>query len=152
MLLLILESKNRMVNSMPARNMKELEEMLIKKTKRAMNKTSKQVLTDMFSETEGFYAGTQPKEYDRTGALGETPRITDVSKNGNEISFNAYLDRNFTYETGDKPAMGAVLNLANYGIIWAPYVRHTLGKKGFWERAENKMKNRLNNNMNNFFK
>ena len=141
---------------MAAKNMNELEQMLLKEMRKAMNVVSEGILADMYDETYGFYTQGNPKMYQRTGALGDTPKTTAVSSFGNTISFEAYLDTSGSYTTGDNPSMEQVLNLANYGNAWITSggnpARPTLGKKGFWERAEKKMQNTLNKTMKQFFK
>ena len=135
--------------------MKELEQMLLKEIRKAMNIASEKVLADMHEETEGFYTEGKPKLYDRTGALGDTPRTTGIHSAGNIISFKAYLDTSWNYTTGDRPSMTQVLNLTNYGKPWTTKrgytAKATLGKKGFWERAENKMGKTLELTMKKFF-
>ena len=74
---------------------------------------------------------------------------------GDEAAFDAYLDQSYVYPTGDNPSMGQVLDLANYGKPWITKsgtpARHTLGKKGFWDRAEKKMEKTLDDTMSQFF-
>lgn len=136
--------------------MKQLEQMLLKETRKAMTVVSDKVLANMYDETERFYTKGKPKQYQRTGALGDTPRTTAISTDGNEVSFDAYLDTSHSYTTGSNPSMTDVLNLANYGT---PFItrngypaKPTLGKQGFWERAEKKMQRTLNGTMKKFFK
>lgn len=140
---------------MTAKNMKELEQMLLKEMRKAMNVASERMLADMYDETGGFYTQGNPKMYQRTGALGDTPKTTAVSSFGNVVSFKAYLDTSGGYTTGDNPSMTQVLDLANYGKPWTTKsgspARATLGKKGFWERAEKKMQRTLDRTMRQFF-
>lgn len=140
---------------MTAKNMKELEQMLLKEMRKAMNVASERMLADMHDETGGFYTQGNPKMYQRTGALGDTPKTTAVSSSGNVVSFKAYLDTSGGYTTGDNPSMAQVLDLANYGKPWTTKsgspARATLGKKGFWERAEKKMQRTLDRTMRQFF-
>lgn len=140
---------------MTAKNMKELEQMLLKEMRKAMNVASERMLADMYDETGGFYTQGNPKMYQRTGALGDTPKTTTVSSSGNVVSFKAYLDTSGSYTTGDNPSMTQVLDLANYGKPWTTKsgspARATLGKKGFWERAEKKMQRTLDRTMRQFF-
>ena len=140
---------------MTAKNMKELEQMLLKEMRKAMDVTSERILADMHDETSGFYTQGSPKMYQRTGALGDTPKTTAVSSSGNVASFKAYLDTSGGYTTGDNPSMKQVLDLANYGKPWTTKngspARATLGKKGFWERAEKKMQRTLDRTMRQFF-
>ena len=140
---------------MTANNMNELERILMFQVRKAMNVASQKSLRDMDEETWGFYTKGQPKVYQRTGALGDTPKVTNVSSSTNEATFVAYLDQSHNYTTGDDPTMGQVLDLANYGIPWktgsGALARPTVGKSGFWERAEKKMEKTLDDTMSQFF-
>ena len=141
---------------MAATNIKELEQMLLKEMRKAMHITSNKVLADMYNETENFYTKGKPKQYQRTGALGDTPKTTAISSIGNEVSFDAYLDTSERYMTGSKPTMTQVLNLANYGTPFTTKngysAKPTIGKKGFWERAEKKMQKILDKTLKQYFK
>ncbi|MCD7810267.1 MAG: hypothetical protein LUG91_00180 [Ruminococcus sp.] len=141
---------------MAAKNMKELEDMMLKEMRKAMNVASEKMLEDMYKETEGYYTSGNPKKYVRTGALGDTPRTTSVSSAGDTVSFKAYLDTNYKYTTGDNPNMEQVLNLANYGKAWktksGAMARPTVGNKGFWEKSEERMRITFDNTMRKFFK
>lgn len=143
---------------MTAKNMKQLNNMLMKQLNKAMFVASEKMLADMYDETGKFYTKGKPKYYVRTGALGDTPRTTavttSVTETGGQASFEAYLDKSVGYSTGKSPSMEAVLNLANYGISPLPpnHLRATLGKKGFWERAEKKMERSFKQTMKRFFK
>ena len=141
---------------MSARNMAELERDILNEIKKAMQVTSSGALADMYEETGDFYSQGEPVVYQRTGAIGDTPRTTALSKGGNSVSFEAYLDTSHTYTTGSNPNMQQVLELANYGIPFTTkngkQARPTVGKKGFWERIEKKIEKRLEDTMGKFFK
>lgn len=140
---------------MNAKNMDELTAMLKKEATKAMRVASEKALADMYDETGGFYTGTEPTMYIRTGALGDTPRTTAISISGNEISFKAYLDTNHVYSTGKKPTMLDILNLTkskpehNSSV---GYLRGVCGKIGYWERAEGKMERDFDETLRKFFK
>lgn len=140
---------------MTVNNMKQLEQALLNKAKKAMEAASADILADMREGTNYFYTGNKPQKYNRTDALRNTPRTSVVSVIGNEISFNAYLDKSHSYTNGSNPSMAQVLNLANYGIPFTTKngypSRATVGQKGFWERAEKKMQKSLVKNMKKFF-
>ena len=140
---------------MAVKNMKELNKMLMKEMQKAMKVTSEKVLGDMYEETGGFYTQGNPKMYERTGALGDTPKTTAISTEGNEVSFEAYLDKSHQYTTGSNPNMEDVLNLANYGKQFTTKnggkARPTLGKKGFWEESEKKIEKTFDDTMKKFF-
>lgn len=136
--------------------MSQLNAILMKELKKSMNLTSKNVLMDMYEEVGGFYTnGKEPIMYERTGALGDTPRTTSISASSNEVSFEAYLDKEHQYTTGKSPTMSDILNLTklkperNSSV---GYLRMVKGKVGFWERANQKMGERLDESLSRFFK
>lgn len=135
-----------------AKNMKQLNKMLENHLKRAMKSAANRALSDMRDETVGFYTDTAPKRYERTGALGETPRVTDVqissSESGSSATFKAYLDQEHQYSTGRGPSMKTVLEHANRGGDMSnPPMRAVVGNSGFWERAEVKMEQSFNDEL-----
>lgn len=141
---------------MTANNMSQLNTMLMRELRKAMNVTAERTLADMYDETAKFYTKGKPKLYQRTGALGDTPRTTPIKSADNSVSFEAYLDLSHKYTTGSYPSMEQVLKLANNGIPFTSKngypARPTLGKKGFWEASEKKMERTLNRTMGKFFK
>lgn len=140
---------------MAAKNMKQIESMLMQEIEKAMNEASKKALEDMKEEVAGFYAGGTPTIYERTGALGDTPKTTKPSTSGKTVSFNAYLDENHRYTTGKNPTMEDILNLTKAAPVHnssVGYLRSVRGRVGFWERAKDKMERDFNETMNKFFK
>lgn len=138
---------------MVANNMKQLEQMILREMRTAMNVASKKMLADMYDETEGFYTGKEPAMYERTGALGDSPRVTTPTVGVNSVEFDAYLDTSHQYTTGKNPTMLDVLNLANDGITSSSVgkLRPTVGRKEFWQRAEEKMEKTFDEIMRSFF-
>lgn len=139
-----------------AKNMKQLNNMLMKELRKASHVVSEKMLGDMYEETGGFYTSKEPKVYERTGALGDTPRTTAITStttdSGGEVSFKAYLDKDHQYTTGIRPSMATVLKHANTGGDRSnPPMRAVVGKSGFWERAEEKMEKSLNDTMDKYF-
>lgn len=139
---------------MQANNLNQLNTILMRELVKAMNVTSDKVLADMYGETGKFYTKGKPKMYQRTGALGDTPKTTALTVGGNTVSFEAYLDESTEYTTGKNPSMHDVLELANYGNTNSSvgYLRPTLGKKGFWEQSEKKMEKTFERTLRQFFK
>ena len=144
---------------MTANNIGELKAILLKEADKAMRVASEKALADMHEETGKFYTGKKPEMYVRTGALGDTPKTTANKKtitgrNSIEVSFDAYLDEKHKYTTGDFPSMDKVLELANSGNQWITKnggkAKHTVGRRGFWERAEKKMEKDFNKTMRKF--
>jgi len=135
---------------MKVNSTEELEKAILRNMRNAMKAVEAKALADMYDETGDFYTGGEPKQYVRTGALGDTPRTDGVKVNGNSVSFKAYLDDTHQYTTGKKPSMEQVLTLADKGSY--PGLRPTVGNTGFWERAERKIEKDLNETMKAAFK
>ena len=143
-----------------AKNMKQLNDMLMRELKGAMKKVRKKSKEDMREATQWFYEGGEPEMYVRTGELGKTPRVTYndsyTYSDGGEVSFTAYLDQEYVYTTGDEPNMGQVLDLANDGIKWITsngyYAKDTVGNQKFWERAEENMEKDFEETLSKTFK
>ena len=142
-------------DSMPvAHNMEELERMLQKELYKAMNIVAGKILEIMTDATEDFYSGGEPKQYERTGELGQTPRITRIKQTGNEISFGAYLKSTHQYTTGKNPNMLQVLLLTNDMMTKQPNIgklQQAVGSPHFWDRALQIMEKEYNNVLSNFF-
>ena len=138
-----------------ARSSKEVQQMLEKALMSAMGIVQRKVLADMYEETGDYYGGGQPRMYERTGALGDTPRTTALSKTGDGCQFDAYLDESHQYTTADNPSMTQVLHLANEGAPWTTSggrpAHPTVGRKGFWDRAQQKMEKTFNETLSSYF-
>ena len=139
-----------------ANNMAELRAMLLKEMSSAMKEASETALADMQEATDYFYAGGTPKKYTRTGALGDTPTVTDVRRSGSDaVAFDAYLNEQSSYTSGSRPTMGQVLLLADHGIPFTTKngeSRPTVGNKGFWNKAKIEIKKSLRKTIKAHFK
>lgn len=137
-----------------ARNINELNRMLHKELRKAMTVTAKKVLADMYKETGDFYTGGEPDMYIRTGALGDTPTTTAISVNGNEMTFEAFLNTQHQYTTGKNPNMLQVLRLTNDLDTDQPGIGRLLEAKGspqFWDRALQQMEKTYDDVLSSFF-
>jgi len=137
-------------NMATSRNIAELQRDIMKSMQKAVRVTEQKALADMYEETGGFYTGGEPVMYERTGALGDTPKTTSPKVNNDSVSFEAYLDQSHGYTTGKNPSMTDVLHLTNDGNYHG--LRPAVGKTGFWDRAEEKIEKDLNSTMGSFFK
>lgn len=134
--------------------MEQLNAMLLKEVRKAMQVTSEKSLAVMHEETGNFYVGSKPIMYKRTGALGDTPKTTSLNVQGNMVEFSAYLDTTHRYTTGKSPTMLDVLNLADKYITDSSVgkLRPTLGSSGFWKRSEKKIEREFKKTMGKFFR
>ena len=141
---------------MGATNIEQLRQQILAAMRDAVSEAQEDIQKDMEDELKSFYSHGKPSRYTRTGALGETARTTDISVSGNSVSFTAYLDQSGSYTSGSNPSMGDVLRLANYGKAFTTKngytARPTLGKGGFWERAEERFQNSLNSALSRHFR
>lgn len=123
-----------------------------KEMRKAMTVASAKAEADMYHNTGDFYVGTNPKIYERTGALGDTPRVTAITKSGDQFSFEAYLDKNYVYTTGKQPTMSEVLAVANDHGNNPGHLNPPIGKQGFWDRAVDEIEQDFNSTMKQFFR
>jgi len=138
-----------------ARNEKELREQILKEMKKALKEVRESAVADMQEATDYFYSGGEPEMYERTYMLGDTPAATSAVVKGNEVSFEAYLNKDYQYETGSNPTMEQVLLLADQGIRFTTRggkkAVPTVGNKRFWEKAENEIAKSLDTIMGEHF-
>lgn len=128
-----------------ASNMSELKKMLMDRLETAMEEVAEKALAEMEATAKGFYSGS-PKKYKRTGALAETPRVSDIMRGGDSVSVEAKLDTSGGYTTGSNPSMGTVLNWAltkEAGLVGGPLE---------WDNAKQNMKKILESTIRKHFK
>lgn len=138
---------------MTIKNDKELERALKKDLRKAMQFGADKVLADMFESAGEFYTDTEPKMYERTGALANTPNTTGLSDEGNGYSFDAYFDDKGSYTTGKNPSMHDVLDLADKGITNSSVgkLRPAVGNMGFVDNADKKIEKTMDETLGKFF-
>ena len=140
---------------MVATNMQQLQKMLMDALQKGMNQASQSILEVMQTETDRFYTQGKPKLYERTGKLGDSPKVTPVAISGKEASFDAYIDQSYSYAmpNWDFIDRGYASYFSTPDVIEAAE-NHTsgiLGKPGFWARSEAKMQQELDNAMRSVF-
>lgn len=138
---------------MVAKTKKELEQMILKDIKKAMQDTAKAALSDMKYQINDYYAGSNPKQYVRTYHLKKTPKVSKPESNGKLVQIKAYLDKNYDYTTGKQPSMTDVLELTNYHINWSSvgWLRNSIGKMGYWERAKEDIQKDFSKSLQKYF-
>ena len=124
--------------------MGQLEAMLRKEMQKAMRVASDKMLAETQGKVYEFYTEGDPKVYQRTGALGDTPKTTAITNAGNTSEFEVYLDESHNYTTGTF-TMGQVLDAAEN------HKAGILGKPHFWEASEKEIEKVLDSTMASFF-
>ena len=141
---------------MVAKNMSQLEQMLRARLRNAMNVASQKMLAETMQETYSFYTMGNPKIYVRTGALGDSPKVTALSVSGNTMSFDVYLDKELGYRVPNTAftSRGYASYFSGAEVLQAAenHTAHILGKPGFWRRSESKFQKILNSSIKSFFK
>lgn len=135
---------------MTVSNMAQLQQALLSKVTQALSVANQKSLNIMKEEVAGFYNGGTPVKYKRTGQLKGTPTTTGVVTNGNSVSFEAKLDSSGGYSSGRKPSMMQVLRLTNYGDTGG-ILRPAVGSPGYWEKAEVRIEQALNDALGKYF-
>lgn len=130
---------------MVANNMTELNNMLMNQLITAMNDASVAMYMDTQKEVDKFYSQGSPKQYVRTGTLGNTPDASPLSVGGNQVSFEVFLDKSHGYRTGTF-SMSEVLTNAE------AHTAGILGKPKFWANSEKRMGNTFERTIKKYFR
>lgn len=115
-------------------NKSQLEKALMKAIEAGMSDASNKIHDAAYEELYDFYSSPDPKMYQRTGALLNSPNKTALSRSGDSVSFEVLLDDNYSYSTGTYSA-AEVISAAETGYAPARIV----GQPHFWERTENRI-------------
>lgn len=130
---------------MVATNLAQLEQMLRKRMKSAMQVASDNIHSDIQKNLAAFYSVPQGKQYVRTGNLRNSAERTPVTSAGNAFSFEAKLNTTHGYTTGTF-SKTEVLNAAEN------HEAGILGRPGFWKKSEDKMQKRLDSALRSHFR
>lgn len=117
----------------------------MKELSSAMNEANSKSLEGMKQSLSEFYGGGSPREYKRTGMMGNTPETTGVSVGGTSASFEAKLNGGYSYSTGSNPSGDTVLGWAESGSAGI------VGTPGFWAKSEERIEQALNDAMSSHF-
>lgn len=123
-----------------AKNMQELEKMLLNEMQHAVEAANQKVYTDLTDNLARFYTRGKPSMYVRTGQLGMAGRAKNASKNGNEVVAETYIDDTYKYTTGEHSTPEIISDAENHkaGILGEPH---------FWSDTEKNIQNHLDTEM-----
>lgn len=106
----------------------------------AMQEANSKIDNVLKQEVSSFYTQGSPKIYVRTGALGNSPKVTPVNSNGNQAEFKAYLDQSYSYPMPNQDFIqrGYASYFTTQEVLENAenHTAHILGKPGFWARSE----------------
>lgn len=138
-----------------AKNMAELEKMILDKMTLAMSDAHQRAKQDTEKEVMDFYSQGKPRLYKRTGKLGKSTKSYGTFKGAKSVSFVVWLDRTYTY---DMPNMLFIKRgLSSY--FTTPMVFDAAesgtakikGKSGFWSRSVEKIKKDTDDALSKYF-
>lgn len=130
---------------MAANSLGEIIEQIKGDMKNALLDAQTQSELIMHDAILGFYAGGTPTMYARTGALGQTPATESI-----DDGFRTYLNQSGGYSTGKKPTMKQVIQLTDTGA--AAGLRPAVGAPGYWDKAEEQIKDAVNDAFSHYFR
>lgn len=140
---------------MIASNMSQLVNMLRGEMTAAMQEANSKIHNVMKTEVGSFYSQGKPEIYVRTGALGNSPKVTSVSGGGSTVSFDAYLDQSYSYSMPNmefiKRGYSSYFSTPEVLEVAENHSAHILGKSGFWARSESQFQSILDNAMRSHF-
>lgn len=130
---------------MVAKNMKELEKMLMNEIAQGVEAASQKSFQELEDNLARFYTKGRPIFYERTGKLGMAGRTDNVAQKGNVAEARVYIDDTYQYTTGthDTPHIIRDAEKGSAGI---------LGQGHFWADTEKNIQKHLDDEMKKRFK
>ena len=77
-----------------------LERQIMKDMRSATNRAKNRIEIELFMNVNGYYNGSTPQRYQRTGTLLTSPDSTPVQGSGKHLEFSVYMDEGISYSTG----------------------------------------------------
>lgn len=113
-----------------ATNMAQLEQMLKQSLENAISNAEGQLYLQAQKNNRHFYDQGRPKQYKRTGQLGNAIKTTGVTPTGKGFEAEIYEDMSYSYTTGtySTPKIFAEAEHNGSGILGAP---------DYWRLTEN---------------
>lgn len=140
---------------MVAKNMLQLEKMIMNDIQKAMtivHAKSEQTAKD---EVQSFYSQGKPKIYKRTGKLGKSVRSHGLNSYKTTVEFFVWLDRTYNYTVPNPDFIDRgfssyfttpmVFDAAEAGEA------NIKGRSGFWKRTEQKIESDLDSTFATYF-
>ena len=92
-----------------------LERQITKDMQSAVNRAKGKIEMELFMNVNGYYDGSTPQRYQRTGTLLTSPDSTPVQGSGKHLEFSVYMDEGITYRTGS--FSGGQVTIGNHGYF-----------------------------------
>ena len=119
-----------------------LERQIMKDMQSAANRAEDKIEMELFMNVNGYYDGSTPQRYQRTGTLLTSPDSTPVQGSGKHLEFSVYMNDGISYSTGTFSG-AQVIDATERGGAG------TIGNHGYFQRTEEAAQKILDSEFNN---
>ena len=119
-----------------------LERQIMKDMQSAANRAKDKIEMKLFMNVNGYYDGSTPQRYQRTGTLLTSPDSTPVQGSGKHLEFSIYMNDGISYNTGTFSG-AQVIDATERGKAG------TIGNHGYFQRTEEAAQKILDSEFNN---
>lgn len=119
-----------------------LEWQIMKDMQSATNRSKDRIEMELFMNVNGYYDGSTPQRYQRTGTLLTSPDSTPVQGSGKHLEFSVYMNDGISYSTGTFSG-AQVIDATERGGAG------TIGNHGYFQRTEEAAQKILDSEFNN---
>ena len=119
-----------------------LERQIMKDMQTAAQRSKDLIELELLMNVNGYYDGSTPQRYQRTGTLLTSPDSTPVQGSGKHLEFSVYMDDGISYATGTFSG-GQVIDATESGGAG------TIGNHGYFQRTEEAVQQILDSEFNN---
>lgn len=119
-----------------------LERQIMKDMRNATNRAKNKIEMELFMNVNGYYDGSTPQRYQRTGILLTSPDSTPVQGSGKHLEFSVYMDDGISYSTGTFSG-AQVIDATERGGAG------TIGNHGYFQKTEEAVQSILDSEFNN---
>ena len=120
----------------------DLERQIMKDMQSAAKRSKDRIEMELFMNVNGYYDGSTPQRYQRTGALLTSPDSTPVQGSGKHLEFSVYMNDGISYSTGTFSG-AQVIDATELGSAG------TIGNHGYFQRTEESAQKILDSEFNN---
>lgn len=119
-----------------------LERQIMKDMQSAANRAKDKIEMELFMNVNGYYDGSTPQRYQRTGTLLTSPDSTPVQGSGKHLEFSVYMNDGISYSTGTFSGTQVIDATERGGA-------GTIGNHGYFQRTEEAAQKILDSEFNN---
>lgn len=119
-----------------------LERQIMKDMRNATNRAKNKIEMELFMNVNGYYDGSTPQRYQRTGTLLTSPDSTPVQGSGKHLEFSVYMNDEISYSTGTFSG-AQVIDATECGGAG------TIGNHGYFQKTEEAVQSILDSEFNN---